>query len=84
MAETLPRAYGIYRASVVGNVDPLGQSRLQVLVPEVNGQLTAWAMSCLPVGGSTEVPAVGDGVWVAYESGVTSLPVWLGNIAPIA
>jgi hypothetical protein len=80
--ETLPtrnRFYGIYRGIVAHNVDPLGQMRLQVQVPQVLGQNAVWAMPCIPAGAAT-LPAVGRLVWVAFEGGDPNYPVWMGTI----
>jgi hypothetical protein len=73
-------ACGVYRATVVGNVDPLMRRRLQVRVPALLGDAVLWAMACLPAGGTDEVPAVGDGAWVAFEAGDPHAPVWMGRI----
>ena len=70
---------GVYAAVVLDNTDPLGQRRLFVRVPELGGDEAVWAAACLPVSGATEVPAIGDGVWVALESCDPSRPVWLGR-----
>lgn len=70
---------GVYPALVVDNADPLVQRRLLVRVAEVGGAEAVWAVACLPVPGTPGVPAVGDGVWVAFESGDRSRPVWLGR-----
>lgn len=40
-----------------------------------------WALACLPSGGVEQTPSVGDGVWVAFESGDPTLPVWIGRLA---
>ncbi|MEO5743640.1 MAG: phage baseplate assembly protein V [Terracoccus sp.] len=69
---------GVYAAVVLDNADPLGQRRLFVRAPEVSGDEAVWAAACLPVRGTTELPAIGDGVWVALESCDPSRPVWLG------
>jgi hypothetical protein len=70
---------GVHRASVVDNVDPLAQQRLLVRVPDVDADLLSWAVACLPVPTSPQVPAIGDQVWVAFEAGDPSAPVWLGQ-----
>ena len=70
---------GVYAAVVLDNTDPLAQGRLFVRVPEVSGDEAVWAAACLPVAGATEVPAIGEGVWVALESCDPSRPVWLGR-----
>jgi len=70
---------GVYRATVLENADPLMQRRLQVRVPDVSGDESVWAAACLPVPGTEEVPAIGDGVWIALESCDPSRPIWLGQ-----
>ena len=74
-------ACGIYRATVVENADPLVQRRLRVQVPSVSGDEAMWALACVPSSGSDEIPGIGDGVWVGFESGDPSRPVWLGRVA---
>ena len=74
------RRYGVHRAVVVDNADPLGRSRLFVRVPDVSGDESVWAVACLPVTGSNRVPAIGADVWVAFEAGDASRPVWLGEV----
>lgn len=78
--EELVRATcGVYRATVLDNADPLMQRRLLVRVPDFSGDEPMWAAACLPVPGTQEVPAVGDGVWIALESCDPSRPIWLGQ-----
>jgi hypothetical protein len=72
-------ACGVYRASVVDDVDPLGQRRLRVRVPDSGGGEPVWAEACLQAPDGQPGPAVGDEVWVAYEAGDLSRPVWLGH-----
>ena len=77
------RFYGKYRGLVAINVDPLGQGRLKALVPEVLGVTpSTWALPCTPYAGSMAglftIPAVGMGVWIEFEAGDVSRPVWTG------
>lgn len=75
--------FGKYRATVVDNLDVLGQKgRLQVQVPSVLGDQTIWAMPCVPYAGSDVgfyfLPPVGSGVWIEFEGGDPSYPIWTG------
>jgi len=68
---------GLYRAVVVGADDPLRQRRLRVKVPAVLGDVTVWALACIPAG-SRAVPRAGASVWIQFEGGDPGFPVWLG------
>ncbi|RSM72383.1 baseplate assembly protein [Kibdelosporangium aridum] len=77
------RYLGKYRGTVVNNVDPMRQGRIQVRVPDVLGDATSsWAMPCFPVTGPNmgvyTVPPIGAGVWVEFEQGDVSFPIWVG------
>lgn len=77
------RYLGKYRGTVVNNVDPMGIGRIQAQVPDVLGDaVSSWAMPCFPVAGSGmghyAVPPVGAGVWVEFEQGDQSYPIWSG------
>jgi uncharacterized protein involved in type VI secretion and phage assembly len=70
-------ASGLYRATVLNNQDPEQRGRIQVLVPAITGQGSGWAAACQPVGGG-KPPPVGATVWVMFENGDPTYPVWLG------
>lgn len=77
------RYLGKYRGTVVNNVDPMRMGRIQVQVPDVLGSTpSSWAMPCLPLAGPqlgiSVVPPVGAGVWVEFEQGDVSYPIWVG------
>ena len=73
------RFYGLYRGVVYRNDDPDKRSRLQLKVPQVFAdQHTGWAWSSGDNGTGGKVPAVGAGVWVMFEGGDPSYPVWVG------
>lgn len=82
-ARSAQRHYGKYRGTVTDNGDPRKQARVKVNVPEVLGDTpSGWALPCAPYAGeqtgSYAVPAVGAGVWVEFESGDVSRPIWVG------
>jgi hypothetical protein len=74
---------GKYRGTVVQNVDPQGQGRLQVQVADVSNVVpTSWAMPSIPIGGLQMglfvIPPIGAGVWVEFEQGDPDYPIWSG------
>jgi hypothetical protein len=76
--------FGKYRGTAVSVTDPQGQGRVQVQVPAVLGDAPAWAMPCFPVAGSggagvLALPAVGASLWVEFEAGDASRPIWVGS-----
>jgi hypothetical protein len=68
---------GMYRATVMDNIDPMQSYRLLVSVPEVAASTTMWATRSPSLGGD-ELPAVGQTVWVQFDNGDPSFPVWVG------
>jgi Type VI secretion system/phage-baseplate injector OB domain len=84
MERQADRFYGKYRGIVVNNVDPLQRGRIQALVPKVLGEVpSTWALPAAPFAGSGAgffaVPMVGAGVWIEFEAGDTSQPIWTGG-----
>lgn len=78
------RYFGKYRATVINNVDPMQQGRIQVMVPDVSSVApSSWAMPCVPVAGIQmgffSVPPIGSGVWVEFEQGDPDYPIWVGG-----
>ena len=62
----MPTGYGgTYRASVVDNADPMLQNRLLVLVPDVTGSQSAWAM---PASIGAPAPALSTAVRATQRS----------------
>jgi hypothetical protein len=80
------RYYGKYRGTVLLNVDPERRGRLMLTVPDVLGAIpSSWAEACVPLAGPTGppmgvymVPPIGAGVWVEFEHGDPSRPIWVG------
>jgi uncharacterized protein involved in type VI secretion and phage assembly len=74
--------FGKYRGTVSDNDDPTKRGRIKVKVPAVLGSVESWAMPCVPYAGQGvgfySLPAVGTGVWVEFEAGDPSYPIWTG------
>ena len=75
--------FGKYRGLVTDNQDPLSLGRLKARVPEVLGDVdTGWALPAAPYAGDGvgvyAVPAKDAGVWIEFESGDVSRPIWTG------
>lgn len=76
--------FGMYRAKVTDNQDPSNLGRIKVKVPEVLGDVeSGWCLPCVPYGGSGRgvfvIPEPDDGVWVEFEAGDPSKPIWMGS-----
>jgi hypothetical protein len=77
------RYYGKYRGLCQDNQDPRGMGRIRALVPEVlDDQVSPWAMPCSPYAGDGvgqfSLPAKDAGVWIEFEAGDPSRPIWSG------
>jgi hypothetical protein len=75
------RVFGKYRG-VVTDVDA-STLRIKASVPAVLGGVSSgWARACVPFAGPSMgfafLPAVGTGVWIEFEGGDVSLPIWSG------
>lgn len=78
-----PAFYGKYRGKVTNNVDPMNLGRVQVTVPSVYGSdQLSWAMPCVPYAGNQVgffmLPDIHTSVWVEFEGGDPSYPIWSG------
>lgn len=78
------RYYGKYRGNVINNIDPMFKGRIMCQVPDVLGATpSGWAMPCFPFTGvqmgAVALPAVGAGVWIEFEGGDPSKPIWVGG-----
>lgn len=84
--------FGKYRGTVVDDQDSQMRGRLRVQVPQVLGASEVWALPCVPYAGKDEgffaLPKKGTTVWVEFEAGDPSFPIWtgalwaLGDISP--
>jgi hypothetical protein len=68
---------GIYAGVVTNRMDPQMRMRVKVRVPAVLGTQELWALPCVPVRASG-IPRVGRTVWILFEAGDPSRPVWIG------
>jgi uncharacterized protein involved in type VI secretion and phage assembly len=76
------RFYGKYRGTVT-QVDDDHKPRIKAKVPAVLGdQETGWCMPCVPYAGDGAgiafLPEEGAGVWIEFEGGDVSFPIWSG------
>jgi hypothetical protein len=77
------RYYGKYRGKVSDVDDPLKLGRIKAKVPAVLlDEESGWALPSVPFAGPTmgqfTVPPVDSGVWIEFEAGDPSLPIWTG------
>jgi uncharacterized protein involved in type VI secretion and phage assembly len=77
------RFYGKYRGSVTDTNDPDNRGRIKALVPAVLGSVTTgWCDPCVPYAGDKVgivfLPEQGSGVWIEFEGGDVSYPIWSG------
>lgn len=77
------RLWGKFRGTVTDNADPQRQGRIRASVPGVLGEtISGWALPCAPYAGPQagffSIPPVGAGVWIEFEAGDVSRPVWSG------
>jgi uncharacterized protein involved in type VI secretion and phage assembly len=75
------RFFGKYRG-VVTAVDA-GTMRIKATVPAVLAdQPTGWCRACTPYAGDGQgfafLPEIGTGVWIEFEGGDVSYPIWTG------
>lgn len=78
------RHFGKYRGLVaeVGVADDLG--KIKTTVPEIYGAdgLSPWALPSVPFAGREHglvlLPEEDDGVWIEFEAGDISRPIWTG------
>jgi uncharacterized protein involved in type VI secretion and phage assembly len=82
-APPITRHYGKYRGLVTDNQDPEQLGRIRAKVPEVLGEVEAgWALPCVPYAGDGlgffTIPPEGAGVFIEFEAGDISRPIWSG------
>ncbi|MDJ0837669.1 MAG: phage baseplate assembly protein V [Acidobacteriota bacterium] len=80
----VPRYYGKYRGLVLNNIDPLGLGRIMAEVPAIPNILPLnWCNPCVPYAGMQVgfyfIPPIGASVWIEFERGDPSMPIWCGG-----
>jgi uncharacterized protein involved in type VI secretion and phage assembly len=76
------RFYGKYRG-IVSDVDA-ATMRIKAKIPSVLGDAdSGWCMPCVPYAGPSVgfafLPETGSGVWIEFEGGDLSYPIWVGG-----
>lgn len=85
LAETMrSHYYGKYRGLVTDVDDPDKLGRIKAQVPEVLfEEESPWALPAAALAGPGHglvlIPEVGDGVWIEFEAGDPSRPIWTGG-----
>jgi Type VI secretion system/phage-baseplate injector OB domain len=77
------RYYGKYRGVISNNDDPSNLGRIKAKIPEILADMdTAWALPYAPYCGNGMgqfiIPPKGTGVWIEFEAGDISRPIWSG------
>ena len=77
------RYFGKYRGIVKQVDDPDKLGRITAQVPEIYDDVESpWALPAVPFAGQDHgfvaIPEEGDGVWIEFEAGDVSRPVWTG------
>lgn len=81
---TRNRYFGKYRGLVKENNDPENLGRIKAQVPEVLGEdiTSEWALPCSTYSGDGVgqfmIPPIDAGVWIEFEAGDVSRPIWSG------
>lgn len=81
--EQQQRFFGKYRGLVESVDDPEGLGRIKARVPELfHDKISPWCLPCSPMAGTNygwvSLPKLGDGVWIEFEAGDLSRPIWSG------
>lgn len=75
--------HGKYRGVVTDNNDTKNLGRIRAQVPELLGSVkTGWALPSAPLSGDDSglfaIPGQGAGVWIEFEAGDLSRPIYTG------
>lgn len=80
----MPKFYGKYRGVVTQSADPDKLGRIKAMVPALLGQNeSAWALPCVPYRTGRlhkrDLPPPGTPVWIEFEDGDVTRPIWSGR-----
>jgi uncharacterized protein involved in type VI secretion and phage assembly len=85
LMELLERVRGRYFGKYRGTVTEVDAAtmRIKAMVPNVLPEVTSgWCMPCVPYAGNgvgiVMLPEIGSGVWIEFEAGDVSYPIWVG------
>jgi len=78
---SVPTHLGLYRALVTSVSDPTTAGRIRTQCPQISG--TAELNWAIPINPLDPVPAVGSIVWVGFNGGDLTKPVFISNSAYI-
>jgi Type VI secretion system/phage-baseplate injector OB domain len=78
------RFWGKYRATVLQVLTGADLGKLVVSAPDIYGSLPSpQVWPCVPFAGPKHgffsLPEIGDGVWIEFEGGNPSQPIWTGG-----
>lgn len=75
--------FGWYQGIVVDAADPTGQGRVRLVIPQVSGaEKSGWALPIDLDAAKTYLIKPKTVVWVTFEGGSKSHPVYMPPIAP--
>lgn len=85
--EQQSRHYSKYAGTVADVDDPENMGRIRANIPDIlKDETSSWALPCAPFtgpdAGMFAVPPVGAGVWIEFEAGDVSRPIWSGGWWP--
>lgn len=82
-AQDPPKYWGKYRGKVLSTEDPTVSGRLLCMVDALPEMELNWALPCVPYVGIEQgffaLPPEGSDVWVEFERGDPSYPIWSGG-----
>jgi VCBS repeat-containing protein len=82
MNDDVRRFFGKYRGVVADTADPSNLGRIKVTLDNFPAAVSGWCMPCVPYAGTNVgwfvIPEKGAHVWVEFEGGDPSLPIWVG------